>query len=226
MNKFPKSFLWGGATSANQIEGSYNLHGKGLSIQDHMPKGVFGSVTTEIDQSNLKLDAIDHYNRYEEDIKLFAEMGFKAYRMSIAWSRIFPNGDDALPNELGLEFYDKIFDLCVKYSIEPIVTLSHYETPYALSLKYDGWRDRRLISFFEHYAKTVMTRYKDKVKYWMTFNEINAIWSYPLLGAGILSDPKDLTKQDLYQAAHHELVANARVVKVSKEINPENQVGS
>lgn len=225
MNKFPKSFLWGGATSANQIEGSYNLYGKGLSIQDHMPKGVFGSVTTEIDQSNLKLDAIDHYNRYEEDIKLFAEMGFKAYRMSIAWSRIFPNGDDALPNELGLEFYDKIFDLCVKYSIEPIVTLSHYETPYALSLKYDGWRDRRLISFFEHYAKTVMTRYKDKVKYWMTFNEINAIWSYPLLGAGILSDPKDLTKQDLYQAAHHELVANARVVKLSKEINPENQVG-
>ena len=225
MKKFPKSFLWGGATSANQIEGSYNLYGKGLSIQDHMPKGVFGSVTTEIDQSNLKLDAIDHYNRYEEDIKLFAEMGFKAYRMSIAWSRIFPNGDDALPNELGLEFYDKIFDLCVKYSIEPIVTLSHYETPYALSLKYDGWRDRRLISFFEHYAKTVMTRYKDKVKYWMTFNEINAIWSYPLLGAGILSDPKDLTKQDLYQAAHHELVANARVVKLSKEINPENQVG-
>lgn len=225
MIEFPKDFLWGGATSANQIEGSYNLGGKGTSIQDHMPQGVFGPITKDIDPMNLKLDAIDHYNRYKEDIKLFSEMGFKAYRMSIAWSRIYPNGDDEKANEEGLEFYDKIFKECKKYGIEPIVTLSHYETPYALSLKYDGWRDRRLITFFERYAKTVMMRYKDYVKYWMTFNEINAIWSYPFLGAGILTDPKLLSKEDLYQAAHHELVANARVVKLSKEINPENQVG-
>lgn len=162
---------------------------------------------------------------YKEDIALFAEMGFKVYRMSIAWSRIFPNGDDEKPNEKGLEFYDNVFDECKKYGIEPLVTLSHYETPYHLAKKYDGWRSRDLIGFYEKYVRTVFTRYKGKVHYWITFNEINSIWHFPLMGAGILTQKNLLKAQDLYQAAHHELVASALATKIGHEIDSENKIG-
>lgn len=223
--KFPKEFLWGGATAANQCEGAWNEDGKGASIQDYMPHGIMQGASEVIDKHNLKLEGIDLYHHYKEDIALFAEMGFKVYRMSIAWSRIFPNGDDEKPNEKGLEFYDNVFDECKKYGIEPLVTLSHYETPYHLAKKYDGWRSRDLIGFYEKYVRTVFTRYKGKVHYWITFNEINSIWHFPLMGAGILTQKNLLKAQDLYQAAHHELVASALATKIGHEIDSENKIG-
>lgn len=223
--KFPKEFLWGGATAANQCEGAWNEDGKGASIQDYMPHGIMQGPSEVIDEHNLKLKGIDLYHHYKEDIALFAEMGFKVYRMSIAWSRIFPNGDDEKPNEKGLEFYDNVFDECKKYGIEPLVTLSHYETPYHLAKKYDGWRSRDLIGFYEKYVRTVFTRYKGKVHYWITFNEINSIWHFPLMGAGILTPKNLLNAQDLYQAAHHELVASALATKIGHEIDSENKIG-
>lgn len=223
--KFPKEFLWGGATAANQCEGAWNEDGKGASIQDYMPHGIMQGPSEVIDKHNLKLEGIDLYHHYKEDIALFAEMGFKVYRMSIAWSRIFPNGDDEKPNEKGLEFYDNVFDECRKYGIEPLVTLSHYETPYHLAKKYDGWRSRDLIGFYEKYVRTVFTRYKGKVHYWITFNEINSIWHFPLMGAGILTQKNLLKAQDLYQAAHHELVASALATKIGHEIDSENKIG-
>lgn len=220
---FPEGFLWGGAAAANQFEGGYKEGGKGLSIQDLLPNGI-GEMTELPTEDNMKLVGIDFYNRYVDDIKLFAEMGFKVFRLSIAWSRIFPNGDESEPNEAGLAFYDKVFDECKKYGIEPLVTLSHYEIPLHLAKKYNGWVDRRLIGFFENYAKTVLTRYQEKVKYWLTFNEINSILHFPLFN-GITTPMSELSKSDLYQAIHHQLVASASATKIAHEINPNLQVG-
>ena len=224
-NYFPKEFLWGGAVAANQCEGAYNIDGKGLSVQDVLPHGIKTPRTEEPTEDNMKLIGIDFYHRYKEDIKLFAEMGFKVFRLSIAWSRIFPNGDDKEPNEKGLEFYDKVFDECLKYGIEPLVTLSHYETPLALSKNYNGWANRKLIGFYENYVRCVFERYKNKVKYWLTFNEINSVLHEPFMSGGIFTDKEKLSKQDLYQAVHHELVASALAVKVGHEINPDFKIG-
>ena len=223
--KFSEDFLWGGAIAANQCEGAYNEDGKGLSIQDIMPNGVVGPISDEPIEENLKLIGIDFYHRYKEDIKLFAEMGFKTLRFSIAWSRIFPKGDEETPNELGLKFYDNVIDECLKYGIEPLITLSHYETPLHLAKTYDGWRNRKLIKFFENYCRVVFERYKGKVKYWLTFNEINSVIHFPLMGAGIFTPKEKLTKQDVYQAAHHELVASALAVKLAHDIMPDAKVG-
>ncbi|MBS5951375.1 MAG: glycoside hydrolase family 1 protein, partial [Clostridium sp.] len=223
--RFNEGFLWGGAIAANQCEGAYNEDGKGLSIQDIMPNGIVGPISDGPVEENLKLVGIDFYHRYKEDIKLFAEMGFKTLRFSIAWSRIFPKGDEETPNELGLKFYDNVIDECSKYGIEPLVTLSHYETPLHLAKTYDGWRNRKLIKFFENYCRVVFERYKGKVKYWLTFNEINSVIHFPLMGAGILTPKAELTKQDVYQAAHHELVASALAVKLAHEIMPDAKVG-
>lgn len=223
--RFPDNFLWGGATAANQCEGAYNVDGKGLSIQDVMPHGIKTPPTAAPTPDNMKLVGIDFYHRYKEDIKLFAEMGFKVYRMSIAWSRIFPNGDDEQPNEKGLEFYDKVFDELHKYGIEPLVTLSHYETPLNLARKYGGWTNRSLVGFYERYVRTVFTRYKDKVKYWLTFNEINSITHAPFISGAIEKPLSELSKQELYQAIHNELVASAAAVKIGHEINPNFKIG-
>lgn len=222
---FPKDFLWGGAVAANQCEGAYLEDGKGLSIQDVMPHGIKGPRTESPTEDNLKLTGIDFYHRYKEDIAMFAEMGFKVFRTSIAWSRIFPNGDDTVPNEAGLEFYDDLFDECLKYGIQPLVTISHYETPLHLAEAYDGWLDRRLIGFYEKYVRTIFTRYKDKVKYWLTFNEINSILNSPFMSGGINTPKEDLTDSQLYQAIHHELVASALATKIGHEINPEFKIG-
>lgn len=223
--RFNEGFLWGGAIAANQCEGAYNEDGKGLSIQDIMPNGIMGPISEGPVEENLKLVGIDFYHRYKEDINLFAEMGFKTLRFSIAWSRIFPKGDEKEPNELGLKFYDNVIDECLKYGIEPLITLSHYETPLHLAKEYDGWRSRKMIGFFENYCRVVFNRYKDKVKYWLTFNEINSVIHFPLMGAGIYTPKAELTKQDVYQAAHHELVASALAVKIAHEIMPEAKVG-
>lgn len=223
--KFPKDFLWGGAVAANQCEGAYNEDGKGISIQDVMPRGIKTPHTDLPTEDNMKLKGIDFYHRYPEDIKLFAEMGFKTFRTSIAWSRIFPQGDDAEANEKGLEFYDRLFDECHKYGIEPLVTLSHYETPLNLAQKYDGWVNRDLIGFYERYVRTVFARYKDKVKYWLTFNEINSVLHEPFMSGGIYTPKDQLSKQDLYQAIHHELVASALATKIGHEMMPKAKIG-
>ena len=222
---FPANFLWGGAVAANQCEGAYDEDGKGWSTQDLAPKGIVGAITDHPTEDNLKLKGIDFYHRYREDIAMFAEMGFSVFRFSIAWSRIFPNGDEETPNEAGLAFYDQLIDECRRHGMEPLVTLSHYETPYHLAKTYDGWCSRKMIDFFKRYVNTVMERYKGKVHYWLTFNEINSILHNPYLSGGILTPKEQLSKSDLYQAIHHELVASALVTKMAHEIDPDNKVG-
>lgn len=232
---FPENFLWGGAVAAHQLEGAWDVDGRGISVSDVMTGGsnkksrriTDGIVEGEFYPNH---NGIDFYHTYKEDIKLFAELGFKCFRTSISWSRIFPEGDETEPNEKGLAFYDDLFDELLKYHIEPVVTLSHFEMPYALTKKYGGWLNRKLVDFFVHYAETVMTRYKDKVKYWMTFNEINnqANTSVDIFGwtnSGILFSEQDDPRKALYQVAHHELLASAKVVKLAHEINPNFMVG-
>ncbi|QRY39921.1 glycoside hydrolase family 1 protein [Microbacterium hominis] len=222
---FPDGFLWGGATAANQLEGAYDADGKGLSVQDVMPRGIVGPRTAAPTPDNLKLVGIDHYHRYAEDIALFAEMGFKTYRFSIAWSRIFPNGDETEPNEAGLAFYDRLLDELEKHGIEPLVTISHYETPLHLAETYDGWTDRRLIGFYERYARTLFERFGARVKYWLTFNEINSLLHAPFMSGGINTPKSELSEQTLYQAMHHELVASARASRIAREVAPNAQIG-
>lgn len=227
-----KDFLWGGATAANQYEGAYNADGKGLSIAD-VERGFVKGVPRIIDDHVVEgvhypsHEATDFYHRYKEDIALFAEMGFKAYRMSIAWTRIFPNGDDAEPNEAGLQFYDDVFDELHKYGIEPVVTLHHYEMPLNLVIKYGAWRNRALVDLAVRYAKTVFERYKDKVKYWMTFNEINAllISPRPWHQAGIVYRQDENEADVKLQAAHHQLLSSALTVIKGHKINPDFQIG-
>ncbi|NNN44004.1 MULTISPECIES: 6-phospho-beta-glucosidase [Vibrio] len=221
---FPDSFLWGGATAANQIEGSHVTDGKGLSTSDVQPFGAFGElVYREAGDFNIKDVAIDFYHRYAEDIALFAEMGFTCLRVSIAWSRIFPNGDDAEPNEAGLAYYDRVFDEMAKHDITPLVTLSHYEIPLNLADKYQGWASREVIGFFENYAKVVFNRYKDKVKLWLTFNEINVTLHEPFTGAGL---PRNCSEQTRFQAIHHQLVGSAKAVKLCHDIIPDAKIGN
>ena len=224
MSIFPKNFLWGGAVAANQCEGAYQEDGKGLSVQDVLPRGIRGSRTKLPTEENLTREAIEFSHRYPQDIKMFAEMGFKVFRTSIAWSRIFPKGDEEQPNEAGLEFYDRVFEECRKYGIEPLVTLSHYETPLYLAETYNGWTDRRMIGFYERYVRTVFKRYRGKVKYWLTFNEINSLLHAPFMSGGI-ANMQGLTEQDLYQAAHHELVASALATKIGHEMMPDAMIG-
>ena len=233
-----KDFLWGGATAANQFEGGWNVDGKGASTSDMLTAGTHTiprKITKEtIDGLNYPShDAIDFYHRYKEDIKLFAEMGFKVFRMSIAWTRIFPNGDDKEPNEAGLKFYDDVFDELKKYNIEPLVTISHYEMPFNLTKKYNGWASRNLIDFFINYCSVIFNRYKDKVKYWLTFNEINC-GTMPMggyLGLGILNEGtedflhQNDNKQIRFQALHHQFVASAKAVKLGHSINKDFKIG-
>ncbi|MEO2202597.1 6-phospho-beta-glucosidase [Paenibacillus pabuli] len=234
LTSFPENFLWGGATAANQLEGAYLEGGKGLTTVDLIPVGpkrfpiAMGNLDSFEPQEGEfypSHEAIDFYHRYKEDIALFAEMGFKCLRLSIAWSRIFPNGDDAEPNEAGLQFYDDVFDELLKYNIEPVVTICHFDVPVHLVQTYGGWKNRKMIGFFETYAKTLFNRYKDKVKYWMTFNEINMLLHLPYIGAGIVLQEGEDKQQILYQAAHHELVASALAVKAGHEIIPGAQIG-
>ncbi|WP_250445904.1 glycoside hydrolase family 1 protein [Actinotalea sp. C106] len=222
---FPEGFLWGGATAANQIEGAYAEGGKGLSIQDVMPHGIMTPRAEGPTEDNLKQVAIDFYHRYAQDIALFAEMGFRTFRFSIAWSRIFPRGDEAEPNEEGLAFYDRVLDECEKHGIEPLVTISHYETPLHLAEQYDGWVNRDLIGFYERYARALLSRYGHRVKYWLTFNEINSVLHAPFMSGGINTPKDQLSASDLYQAVHHELVASALATKVAREVAPQAQVG-
>ncbi|WP_279206012.1 glycoside hydrolase family 1 protein [Obesumbacterium proteus] len=224
MKLFPQDFLWGGAVAANQVEGAYREAGKGLSTSDVQPQGIFGDVVERREGDfGIKDVAIDFYHQYPQDIALFAEMGFKCLRTSIAWTRIFPHGDEDQPNEAGLTFYDSLFDEMAKYDIQPVVTLSHYEMPWELVKKHGGWGNRKTIGFFEHYARTVFQRYQHKVKYWLTFNEINMSLHAPLTGVGL---PAGSSKAEIYQAIHHQLVASAKAVKACHEIIPDAKIGN
>ena len=233
---FRKDFLWGGAVAAHQLEGAWDEDGKGISCADvetagdnvtGAPRRLTDGVIDGEDYPNHV--GIDFYHRYKEDIALFAQMGFKSFRTSIAWTRIFPNGDDAEPNEAGLQFYDDLFDECHKYGIEPIVTLSHFEMPWNLAKKYNGFTDRRCIGFFVEFAKVCFARYKDKVKYWMTFNEINnqadPIQHHLIQEGAVLLKEGDDPEYLMYLSAHHELVASALAVKEGHKIAPGLMIG-
>ncbi len=244
---FPKGFLWGGAVAANQCEGAYLEDGKGLSVPDMLLGGDVNTPRTFLPQTDPTAfypshEAIDFYHRYKEDIALFAEMGWNVFRLSINWGRIFPNGDDEEPNEAGLAFYDKVFDECHKHGMEPLVTLCHYEIPWGIVTKYNGFSDRRVIDLFVKYATTCFKRYKDKVKYWLTFNEINIPCMHAGLGAlyGLgMMDPEDVKAdhriplselkvdpQRTFEALHNEFVASALTVKAGHAINPNFMIGN
>ena len=238
---FPKDFLWGGATAANQIEGAFATDGKGLTTAEVVKKAAdrqqisMGNVTKDSLREALaeqtvgdypKRRGIDFYHQYPADIKLFAQMGFKALRISIAWARIFPNGDEKRPNKAGLKFYDNLIAEMKKYNIEPVVTLSHYEMPLGLTLKYNGWASREAVSDFTRFTQTVFERYKDKVKYWITFNEINTgAWGFHETGAledGLTEQEK---LQQRYQALHHQFIASALATTQLHEMEPEDKMG-
>lgn len=231
----PENFLWGGAVAAHQLEGGWNEGGRGPSVCDVLTGGSVSEsrrITDGVVEGEYYPNhkGIDFYHTYKQDIALLAEMGFKCFRTSISWSRIFPNGDETEPNEEGLQFYDDMFDCLLKHGIEPVITLSHFEMPYHLAKEYGGWMNRRCIDFFVHYAVTVMKRYKDKVRYWMTFNEINNQTNTNLdifgwTNSGIRFSQFDDPKKALYQVAHHELVASALVVQKGHEINPDFKIG-
>lgn len=231
---FSKDFLWGGATAANQCEGGILEGGRGLANVDVCPAGKDRSAVITGHMEMFQMDekhtypaaeAVDLYHHFKEDIRLFGEMGFKVYRMSIAWTRIFPRGDEEEPNEEGLRFYKEVFEECRKYGIEPLVTISHFDCPMYLIQQYGGWRSRKMIDFYLHLCEVLFTRYRKYVKYWLTFNEINMILHAPFMGAGICFQEGENEEQIKYQAAHHELIASALATRMAHEINPENQVG-
>ncbi|MGT2907344.1 6-phospho-beta-glucosidase [Streptococcus dentiloxodontae] len=234
MARLRDDFLWGGATAANQVEGGYLEGGKGLSSVDVIPKGDYRKAVMrgEMSYKDLPADsyypareAVDFYHHYKEDIKLMAEMGFKAYRFSMSWARIFPKGIEKEPNEDGLRFYEKVIDELLKYQIEPVVTICHFDAPLYLVDTIGSWKSRKMIDAYVTYCKAIFTRFKGKVKYWLTFNEINMLLHLPFMGAAISFEEGENREKVLYQAAHHELVASARATKLAKEIDPANQVG-
>lgn len=229
MNKLPESFLWGGAAAANQFEGAYLEGGKGLSVADCFTAGSRtqrrsysdGVDPTQYYPSHI---ATDFYHHYQEDVALFAQMGYQCFRTSIAWSRIFPNNETEV-NEEGLQFYDNLFDELLSYGIQPVITLTHYEMPYWLVQKYGSFRHRQAIDCFVQYCEVVFRRYQRKVRYWMTFNEINTMCHDPAQQTGIRIAPEENRQQVIYQAAHHMLLASAKAVALGHEINPDFQIG-
>ncbi len=245
IKKFPEGFLWGGATAASQAEGAFDVDGKGLSTSDMVPyrpmehsnDNMKIEVTSQQLEEYLKDDSkeyfpkrkgVDFYNRYKEDIALFAEMGFKVFRLSIAWPRIFPNGDEEQPNELGLEFYDRVFDELEKYDIEPFVTITHYEMPINLVKKYNGFESREAITDYLKFVKVIFERYKGRVKYWVPFNELNMMLTSPYTCGGVISDVskyKDNPFQIKYQATHHQFIASALATKMCREMMPDAKIG-
>ena len=231
---FPKGFLWGGATAANQCEGGYDEGGRGLANVDVIPHG---SERNDVSRGLRRMldfepgyyypaqTGIDFYHRYREDIALFAEMGFKVFRLSIAWSRIFPNGDEEEPNEAGLAFYEDVFRCCREHGIEPLVTITHFDCPIHLVKKYGAWRNRTLIELYKRLVTVLFNRYRGLVRWWITFNEMNMILHRPFMGAGIVLEPGENAREAEYRAAHNELVASAWATKIAHEVDPENKVG-
>lgn len=230
----PENFLWGGATAANQYEGGYLEGGKGLATVDVIPHGEHRRAVMQgkMDYHLLPSDsyypsheAVDGFSHWKEDIALMAEMGFRCYRFSIAWSRIFPTGEEEKPNENGLQFYDAVIEELLAKGIEPVVTICHFDMPIHLSEAYGAWRSRKLIAAYLRYCEVLFLRFKGKVKYWMTFNEINMLMHLPFMGAGIMIKENENELSVKYQAAHNELVASALATKLAHEIDDNNKVG-
>ncbi len=244
-NVFPEGFLWGGAVAANQVEGGWNQGGKGLSVADvatykknvdvkdydaHMAISSEFIEQAMNDQTDIiypKRRGIDFYSHYAADIALFGEMGMKALRISIAWSRLFPTGEEELPNMEGVQFYINVFEEMKKHNIEPIVTLSHYEMPLALAVKGNGWEDRKVVDHFVRFSRECFEHFKPYVKYWLTFNEIDSIFRHPFTTAGIIPDkcPEGKEREIIYQALHHQFVASAMATRDCHEIIPGSQMG-
>ncbi|MEK3876989.1 MULTISPECIES: glycoside hydrolase family 1 protein [unclassified Paenibacillus] len=240
---FPEGFLWGGALSACQAEGAYNVDGKSLTIPDVMQfnKNNDRKVTKQLrinremieeaknDPDTVKYPkrrGIDFYHTFREDIALFAEMGFKVFRYSIAWARVFPGGDDAAPNEKALQFYDQVIEECLKHGMEPLITISHFDTPIVLIDKFGGWYNRRLVDLYVKYCEVLFKRYKGKVKYWVTFNEINMSVKAGAKTLGIIEYDKPNYEEMLFQGLHHQFVAASRATRLAHKIDPGNQIGS
>ena len=232
--KIKDDFLWGGAIAANQAEGAYAEDGKGLSTMDVVPmnqkrqfikQGKMSYLQCQKDDYFPTHQAIDFYHTYKEDIRMLAEMGFKCFRTSIAWTRIYPTGIEEKPHSLGLQYYRDLFQECHKYGIEPLVTISHFDVPMYLVETYGSWRNRKMIDFYIKYAKTLFEEFNGLVKYWITFNEINVILHNSFSGAGLILTDDENLEQIKYQAAHHELVASALAVKIAHQINPYHHVG-
>ncbi len=241
----PKDFLWGGAIAANQAEGAYQVDGKGISLADvhrYFPdktnaeigeKQHAGMSLAEVkaniaDQAGYypKRVGIDFYHTYPEDLELLHEMGFKTFRTSIDWTRIFPTGEESEPNEAGLKYYDALIDKILSLGMEPIITLLHYETPVDITLNYGGWHHRKVIDLFVKYGKVVLNRYQDKVKYWILINQINLIHFEPFNSTAIPNDIVTDYESASYQAVHNQFVASALLVQYAREINPKMQMGT
>ena len=234
-SRLPDGFLWGGAVAAHQFEGGWNAGGKGPSVVDVLTAGAHGvprRITETIDPNEFypNHEAIDFYHRFRDDIGLFAELGLKCFRTSIQWSRIFPQGDETEPNEEGLAFYDAVFDELLRYGIEPVITLTHFELPLHLARHYGGFRNRALVELFARFAQVCFERYHTKVRYWMTFNEINNqmdtdnelfLWT----NSGVTLAEGENAREVLFRVAHNELLASARAVAIGHEINPGLQIG-
>lgn len=241
---FPKDFMWGGAVAACQIEGAYDVDGRGLSTSDLRPydknmdrttvsKKEGGTTLAGIKEALKdttsyfpKRHGIDFYHTYKEDLALMKEMGFKAFRTSISWSRIFPNGDELEPNEKGLEFYDRLFDEIIKDGMEPVITMSHYDMPIHLVTEYGGFANRKVIDFFVRYAKVLLERYKGKVKYWIVCNQINLVPTVQFGSLGLYDDEAENMEELMYQAVHNQFVAGAKVVELARQIDSEAQMGT
>ncbi len=236
---FPKGFLWGGATAANQYEGAWDVDGKGASIPDHMRGGDFQTprqIDEVLDPDSLypSHEATDFFHHVEEDIALFAEMGWNVYRLSVNWARIFPTGEETVPNEAGLAFYERVFDCCLENGIQPLVTISHYELPYALAEKYDGWASRELVNLYFRYGKVLLDRFHDKVRYWLTFNEINTgtmpMGTVHSLGmvkgfTGTMADSPS-TANKRFNGLHNQFLASAKLVRYAHETYPGLMMGN
>lgn len=227
VKRFPDGFLWGGAVAANQCEGAYREGKKGLSVADISPCGIRGPYDKDIieDKYYPHQEAVDFYHRYPEDLALMKELGLQCFRTSIAWSRIFPNGDEEEPNEEGLQFYDNLFDEMIKDGMQPIVTISHYEIPLNLINQYGGWRNRKLIDFYLKYCKVIFERYHDKVKYWLSFNEMNNMLDFYYVASGFEIRDGENDVEVIYQAAHYMFVASAKSVKLLREIDDSCKIG-
>ncbi len=229
-----KDFLWGGATAANQCEGGWQSEGRGMAIVDVIPhgknrlpimRGTMDYKTLPKDSFYPGREAVDFYGRYKEDIALFAEMGFRCYRFSFSWSRIFPTGEEETPNEAGLRFYEKVIDELLSYNIQPVVTICHFDIPLNLVEKYGSWKSRKVIECYLKYCETIFRRFHNKVRYWITFNEINMLMHLPFMGAGLRFEKGENILEAQYQAAHHELVASALATRLARRIDPKLQIG-
>lgn len=242
-DEFPNDFLWGGAVAACQIEGAYDVDGRGLSTSD------LRAYDPNIKRANIKKEGgdtlagikaamqdqtsyfpkrygIDFYHTYKQDLALLKELGLKAFRTSISWSRIFPHGDESEPNEKGLQFYDKLIDEIIKNGMEPIITMSHYDFPIYLVTEYGGFANRQVIDFFVKYASILLHRYKGKVKYWIVCNQINLVPAVQFGSLGIYEDQSEHMEELMYQAVHHQFIAAAKVIKLAREIDPDAQMGT